>query len=74
MTEGHPAREASEYDMAMGRDPAGRQAQDERFAYVEHKDELTGDLAWVRDAHARGEIARAAAGFRQREADREAGS
>jgi hypothetical protein len=65
--------QASEYDMAMGRDP-GRQAEDERFAFGSHRDELTGDLAQVRDAHARADIDRAAAGLRQRQADREAGA
>ena len=40
--------EASDYDKAMGRDPARRQTEDERYALGSHKEELTGDLAQAR--------------------------
>ena len=74
MTSRRGQQQPSEYDIAMGRDPAGRQPEDERYASGSHREELTGSLAKARDAHARAEIDRAAAGFRQREADREAGA
>lgn len=70
--------QASDYDIAMGRDPAGHQAAPDCFAFSSHQTEgeLTGDLAQARDTHARAEIDRAAAGFRQRTASkgREAGA
>jgi hypothetical protein len=68
-----PQAAADEYGMAMGQPAGGHQADDERYAFGNHKEELTGDLAQARDAHARTEIDHAAAGFRQRQADREAG-
>lgn len=68
-----PQSAADEYGMAMGQAPGGLAAADERYAYGNHKEELTGDLARARDTHARAEIDRAAAGYRQRQADREAG-